>query len=253
MKVSFAITTHNEAKEFSELIQSLLTQLQNKKLPYDHEIVVLDDMSTDPEILKLFTQFANVIKLVQKPFAGDFSEHKNYLSSQCSGDWIFQLDADELPPYRLIESLPEFLDANPLVDVYGIPRINTVWGLTEQHIAMWGWKLSSSPKLVREELLDIESRFFDLLHKNDMVMNFDASGGGRTRVKYLMPIVNFPDYQRRLWKNNSGIHWVGRVHEMLEGYKVAGTVPPVMELAIHHHKNIAKQERQNQMYANIRR
>jgi hypothetical protein len=37
--------------------------------------------------------------------------------------------------------LPGILESNPEVDVYLVPRINTVSGLTEEHIQKWKWKV----------------------------------------------------------------------------------------------------------------
>jgi glycosyltransferase involved in cell wall biosynthesis len=56
----------------------------------------------------------------------------------CSGDYIFQIDADEIPNNVLIENLPAILENN--VDVILVPRVNTVQGITQQHMQHWGWK-----------------------------------------------------------------------------------------------------------------
>jgi hypothetical protein len=78
--------------------------------------------------------------------AGEFNNHfadwKNKLTSLCSGDYIFQIDADEIPNGSLIASLPEILIQNPDNDVYLVPRVNTVEGLTDEHITKWGWRVN---------------------------------------------------------------------------------------------------------------
>ena len=56
--------------------------------------------------------------------------------------YIFQIDADEVPNELLIQHLPELLELNPDNDVYLVPRINTVTGLTEEHIKKWGWNVN---------------------------------------------------------------------------------------------------------------
>ena len=60
----------------------------------------------------------------------------------CSGDYIFQIDADEYPHDSLISQLPVILEANPENEVYLIPRVNTVKGLTKEHIQKWGWNVN---------------------------------------------------------------------------------------------------------------
>jgi len=57
----------------------------------------------------------------------------------CSGDYIFQIDADELPNKELLEALPSILSTSES-DVILTPRVNTVEGITSQHLEMWGWK-----------------------------------------------------------------------------------------------------------------
>ena len=60
----------------------------------------------------------------------------------CSGDYVFHLDADEIPHETLIEQLHTILDMND-IDLVWIPRINTVEGITQEHIDKWGWKVTS--------------------------------------------------------------------------------------------------------------
>ena len=66
---------------------------------------------------------------------------KNNLKSHCSKDYIFQVDADEIPHEFLVEYLGQVLEENP-VDIVFVPRVNTVEGLTDTHIEKWGWKVN---------------------------------------------------------------------------------------------------------------
>ena len=68
---------------------------------------------------------------------------KNELNKSCLGEWILQIDADEMPNEYLIQALPFILEANPDTEAYWIPRVNTVAGITENHIAKWGWRVSA--------------------------------------------------------------------------------------------------------------
>jgi glycosyltransferase involved in cell wall biosynthesis len=81
--------------------------------------------------------------VVDFPLNKDFASFKNNLKSHCSGDYIFQIDADEIPHQVLIGNLPNLLENNP-VDIIFVPRVNTVEGLTEQHIQKWGWKVNEN-------------------------------------------------------------------------------------------------------------
>ena len=55
---------------------------------------------------------------------------------------MFQIDADERPHEWWIVSLPSILKNNPDNEVYLVPRINTVKGLTQEHINKWRWNVN---------------------------------------------------------------------------------------------------------------
>jgi hypothetical protein len=69
---------------------------------------------------------------------------KNELANMCTGDYIFQIDADEHPNRELLETLPFLLEMNKDVDVILVPRVNTVKGLTQDHIAKWRWSVNDA-------------------------------------------------------------------------------------------------------------
>jgi glycosyltransferase involved in cell wall biosynthesis len=136
MKISYAILTHNEG----EYIDKLLTLLTTYKRSID-EIVIVDDYS-DGELTKsILDTYKDQINLHYRTFDGDHTQ-KNYLNSQCTGDYILQLDADELVSPEFLEMLPELLEDNNEIDLFIMPRINTVEGLTPEYIAKWKWNVN---------------------------------------------------------------------------------------------------------------
>jgi hypothetical protein len=60
----------------------------------------------------------------------------------CSGDYIFQIDADEYLHPHFIENIPFVLEHNSAVELYAVPRVNTVEGLTQEHIQRWRWNVN---------------------------------------------------------------------------------------------------------------
>jgi glycosyltransferase involved in cell wall biosynthesis len=136
MKISYAILTHNEG----EYIAELLTLLTTYKRDVD-EIVIVDDHSNDEKTKFILNDFKDLIKLEYRTFDGDHTQ-KNYLNSLCTGDYILQLDADELVKPEFIEMLPQMLKDNNEIDLFIMPRINTVEGLTPEYIAKWGWNVN---------------------------------------------------------------------------------------------------------------
>ena len=139
MKISYAITVCNEFVEIQKLIPWLL---ENKRL--EDEIVVLYDSKGGIEPVKEYLRAKSVnaeFMWHSGEFEGHFADWKNKLTSFCTGDYIFQIDADEIPYEVLIKNLPAILEANTNNEVYYVPRVNTVQGLTQQHIDKWKWRV----------------------------------------------------------------------------------------------------------------
>jgi hypothetical protein len=136
MKISYAITVCNELEE----IKRLISFLHQHKRAEDEICVLLDKPKSSQELLDWLYRYssANWIILTESEFKGHFADWKNQLMNICSGDYIFQIDADEIPNDNLIENLPAILENN--VDVILVPRVNTVQDITQQHIQHWGWK-----------------------------------------------------------------------------------------------------------------
>jgi hypothetical protein len=147
MKISYAITVCNELEEVKRLVNFLLSNKQK-----EDEIVILVDISKEGngklrgwlnETKQSLILKGDPIKIHEDKFQGHFANWKNLLTLYCTGDYIFQIDADEIPCTPLIESLPSILESNPELDVLLVPRVNTVQGLTQEHIQKWGWNVNS--------------------------------------------------------------------------------------------------------------
>ncbi len=142
MKLSYAITVCNEFTEIQRLIPYLL-----KNIRFEDEIVVLYDSKNGNPKIEEFLRAKSVngeFSWHKGEFKGHFADWKNYLTTLCSGDWIFQIDADEMPHENLIEFLPEIIISNIENEVIRVPRVNTVYGLTEEYIRKWGWNINDS-------------------------------------------------------------------------------------------------------------
>ena len=140
MSISYAITVCNEIVE----IQNLIPFLLENKQPED-EIVVLYDSIGGTEPVEEFLRAKSVnaeFSWHKGEFNNHFADWKNKLTSLCSGDYIFQIDADELPHKYLLQYLSKIIEYNPDNEVYLIPRVNTVDGLTNEHIQKWGWQVN---------------------------------------------------------------------------------------------------------------
>lgn len=144
MRISYAITVCTEAQEFRKLLNFLVPLIRE-----EDEIVVLQDVSKkNEEVDKICIDFADRIDTrVTSNFAGDFAAWKNMLNSYCTGEYIFQLDADEIPEEILIKKLPEILEYNTIVDLIWVPRDNRVEGLTADDIRAWHWRVEENGRV----------------------------------------------------------------------------------------------------------
>ena len=140
MKISYAITVCNELKEITELTNFLQSRIEEE----DEIIIQYDTNGVTKEVSDFLTIFGEInkqTKIVSFPLNKDFATFKNNLKKNCSGDYIFQIDADETPTEYLMQNLKTILESNN-VDIVFVPRVNTVNGLTEAHIQGWGWRVN---------------------------------------------------------------------------------------------------------------
>ena len=139
MKISYSILVHNE----TDTLEKLLKFLIKWKQPQD-EIVILDDYSDDEKTKQILDFYVSAHDIVfeQRNLLGDFASQKNHLKNMGSGDYSFNLDADEMISLWLIKNIHEIIDANEGIDLIYLPRINTVDGLTQQHAQAWGWQVN---------------------------------------------------------------------------------------------------------------
>lgn len=205
MKISYGLTVCNEHAE----LENLITFLSKYPKDVDEIVIVYDQNRVTPEVLDVIGKYKDSSIAHPFDFKQNFLENKNYLNSKCTGDYIFQIDADEVPHEVLVQSLKQILSANP-VELLITSRVNRVEGLTQEHINKWNWRVNEQGW------------------------------------------VNFPDAQKRIYKNDPSIKWSGhQVHGMVEGFKTYVALPFEERFSIYHNKQINRQEQQNARYAQI--
>jgi glycosyltransferase involved in cell wall biosynthesis len=142
LKISYGITVHNEANELNKLLEILI-----HKTDKEDEIVICVDGHDDGVrfVLDSCTQQYSDIKMIkvyQRKLDGNFSDQKNSVIENSTGDYIFHIDADEYPNEILLQQLKEIIEMNEGVDLIWIPRVNTIENMEQRHIDRWGWKVS---------------------------------------------------------------------------------------------------------------
>ncbi len=139
MKISYGITVHNEAEELKRLL-NILTD----KIDKEDEIVICID-GNDVKVEAVLGEYLseNEAVVYKRKLDGDFASQKNSVIENSKGDYIFHIDADEYPSDGLLEYVKPILETNN-IDLIWVPRVNTVDGITEQHIQQWGWRVSEA-------------------------------------------------------------------------------------------------------------
>jgi hypothetical protein len=212
IKISYCITVYNEYEEIKRLIDFLTKYKKNQD-----EICILFDGKGPQEVLE-YLQWAEVeTELIQSKdfildigeFPNNFADWKNRVCNLATGDFIFNLDADEIPNQHLIENIHDILEFHPSVEAYWVPRINTLSG-----------SFSEVNAYVKHE---------------------------RWRIDEYRRI-NFPDPQLRIFKRDERIKWEGKVHETVKGYKTVSRLPDEEEYALYHPKTLERQIKQNNLY-----
>ena len=209
--ISYGVTACNEDKELDRLLSQLLSYADLE----DEVIVQVDSESVTQPVLDVIEKYKpqftdGSFSFVSFPLNKDFANFKNNVILNCKKDYIFFIDADEYLSIPLLQHLKTILIENDMIECIHVPRVNTVEGLTKEHVAKWRWQV-------------------------------DKNG-----------YVNWPDYQTRIVKRNSKIKWEGKVHERICGCKVYTYLPDKDETwALHHPKDINRQEKQNKLYDTI--
>lgn len=214
MDISFLVTSHNEGEELKKVLDQLTAFIVRHNS--NDEIVVLDDYSDNPKTLEILNQASQhrFVRLYHHRLNKDFGTHKTDGSRACKRDYIVQLDADEYLSEPLLENLRELLNSNPTVELYRVPRVNLLRGLTQLDALKWGWHVSDLPE-----------------YPGIKVINWHHG-----------------DYQSRIYKNSPDIKWVKKLHETVDGARVVTELPKEVDWAIIHDKTIERQRSQNEFY-----
>jgi len=143
MKISYAITVCNEHEE----VKSLVYYLANF-LDHNDQICILCDSKGEIEKIKSGIPLGGSrIKFETYSFNNNFADLKNYINSMCDGEYIFQIDADEIPSQHLLQNIKPLLYSNPKVDLFWVPRENYVENIQPEHLKLWGWTMDEKQRI----------------------------------------------------------------------------------------------------------
>lgn len=141
VNITYAVTVCNELDEITRLVNFLHPRIQKE----DEILIQYDtDGATEQVInyLRIIGELHQNINIINFPLNRDFASFKNNLKNHSNGIFILQLDADEIPSEFLIENMHDLIESNLDIDLFFVPRVNTVDGLTEEHIKKWRWNVN---------------------------------------------------------------------------------------------------------------
>ncbi|HEU0265630.1 MAG TPA: glycosyltransferase family 2 protein, partial [Geobacterales bacterium] len=123
--ISAFVITRNEELKIADCLASL---------SWVHEIVVVDDFSSD-RTADICRQAG--VRLIQHSFTG-FRDQKSHAMSLTSHDWVLELDADERVSEKMRQSI-EALTEDDLArhSSFSFPRITRFWGKWIRHSSLY--------------------------------------------------------------------------------------------------------------------
>ena len=161
MKISYLVTIKNETSTFFGLMEMLLSHIDK-----EDEIVILDDFSDNAVTKDMVEEFlardervSHHLHALEKDYGG----HKNYGNSICKGDFIFQIDGDELPSELLLVNIKDIITNNNEVELFWVPRLNNFLGVTLDDAKRWGWSLTESKTLTTTREIPLNSKEYVFL------------------------------------------------------------------------------------------
>jgi len=137
--ITYAICVCTEYKE----LYSLLNFLVKNKDQEDDINVLIDSKNTTEQVREVLTQFSTSISVHERPFCGNFADHRNFQNSTCTGDYIFTIDADEIPQELLIKGIKKTISESG-GDMFYVPRINICLGYTEEWLKKFSFNVNNA-------------------------------------------------------------------------------------------------------------
>ena len=133
IRITAVVLTRNEEETISRCLA---------RLSWADEMLVVDSLSSDRTVELAEAAGARVLT---HPFR-DFSDQTNWAYAQASGDWIFQIDADEFVSPRLRNSVLATVGGNPEYEIYSVLRDSYVFG---RRLRSSSWSGEWIPRLFR--------------------------------------------------------------------------------------------------------
>lgn len=133
--ITYAICVCNEAKT----LDSLLNFLETVKDADDDINVLVDSGKVTDDVRDVLDSHKDAVSVNEREFDGNFADHRNYHTTLCKGDYVFVIDADEMPQEVLVKNIKQFTG-----DILAVPRMNICPGATEEFYKMHNFQVTNT-------------------------------------------------------------------------------------------------------------
>ena len=216
--VSVIIPTYNRVHTLKRAIDSVLCQTYT-----EHEIIVVDDGSTDSTKSFLSSQYEYRVQCFSIPHAG-VSRARNTGINNANGDWIALLDSDDYWLPDKLEKQIHFFKTNP---EYKICHTDEIWikngkriNQGKKHKKFMGWFFSPSLHLclISPSAVMIHKSIFDITGMFDEELEFveDYDLWRRITSKFLVGYID----KKLVVKTGGHIDQLSRRIDGIEKYRL---------------------------------
>jgi len=136
MKLTYTIQVCNESRELFSLL-SLLTRIIDDE---DYIDVTVDSNNTTEKVDLVLKHFEDRITVYKRAF-DTFYKNCQFHIDMAKGDYVFHIDADELPQESLIKIIKNVIEETKS-EIIVIPRINIHPDITEKDAKDFGFTLN---------------------------------------------------------------------------------------------------------------
>lgn len=200
MKLTYTIQVCNESRELYSLLNFLIKVIDEE----DEINVVVDSLHKTDKVSKVIEHFKDKISVFERPF-DTFYKNGSYHNSIATGDYIFGIDADEMPQESLIKMVKNIIKETK-ADIISVPRINIHPDITQDEAISFGFNVNEVGFI---NWPDYQSRIFkkcDNIHWTDELHTKLTGSDNRAFIKpipsYALWHIKSMDKQKSRWKKD---------------------------------------------------
>ena len=147
--ITYGITVCNEYIELNSLLLTLYPYIKRT----DEILILIDENNTNNDVTNIISNFIRdnptssfeQVKVIRESFNSNFADFKNIINFRASNNYIFQIDADEIPNSLLLSDIHNIIQTG--IDLFYVSRENKVEGITDEYIKRWNWVVDSENRI----------------------------------------------------------------------------------------------------------